>query len=81
MMKAEWKIENDELHFIIKADRFLRNMVRAIVGTMINIGTGKIQVSDLHTIIKSKDRSDAGYSVPAHALYLIEVAYPEEIKL
>jgi len=81
IMKAEWHIENDELHFVIKADRFLRNMVRAIVGTMINIGIGKIQVSDLHDIIKSKDRSEAGYSVPAHALYLIDVEYPKTIKL
>ena len=81
IMKAEWHVENDELHFVVKADRFLRNMVRAIVGTMINIGIGKIEISDLHQIIKSKDRSEAGYSVPAHALYLIDVEYPEEIIL
>ena len=81
IMKATWSIENDELHFVIKADRFLRNMVRAIVGTIINIGIGKIQVSDLHDIIKSKNRSKAGYSVPAHALYLIDVEYSEDIKL
>ena len=81
IMKAEWQIKGDELHFIIKADRFLRNMVRAIVGTMINIGIGKMEISDLHTIIKSKDRSEAGYSVPAHALYLIEVEYPKDIKI
>ncbi len=79
--RADWYIENDELHFIIKADRFLRNMVRAIVGTMINIGVGKIEVSDLHDIIKSKNRSEAGYSVPAHALYLTEVEYPNDILL
>ena len=79
--KAEWYVVNDELHFVIKADRFLRNMVRAIVGTMINIGIGKIEVSDLHSIIKSKNRSEAGYSVPAHALYLTEVEYPKDIKL
>tara|TARA_R110000868_G_scaffold91812_10_gene254524 strand:- start:13913 stop:14656 length:744 start_codon:yes stop_codon:yes gene_type:complete len=76
--RAAWSIENNELHFIIKADRFLRNMVRAIVGTMINIGIGKIEVSDLHDIIKSKSRSEAGYSVPAHALYLTEVEYPKD---
>jgi tRNA pseudouridine38-40 synthase len=81
IMKAVWFIENDELHFIIKADRFLRNMVRAIVGTMINIGIGKMEILDLHTIIKSKSRSEAGYSVPAHALYLIEVEYPNDIKI
>jgi tRNA pseudouridine38-40 synthase len=81
IMKAEWFFENDELHFVIKADRFLRNMVRAIVGTMINIGLGKISIEDLHTIIKSKNRSEAGFSVPAHALYLTQVNYPNTIKL
>ncbi|WP_299889188.1 tRNA pseudouridine(38-40) synthase TruA [uncultured Lacinutrix sp.] len=81
IMKAEWHIIDNELHFIIKADRFLRNMVRAIVGTLINIGIGKLEVDDLHNIIKSKNRSEAGFSVPAHALYLTEVAYPETIKI
>lgn len=81
IMKAKWTLENNELRFVIKADRFLRNMVRAIVGTMINIGLGKIDVEDLHTIIKSKNRSEAGFSVPAHGLYLTEVAYPNDIKI
>ena len=81
IMKAEWTLVNDELQFVIKADRFLRNMVRAIVGTMIHVGLGKINVEDLHTIIKSKSRSEAGYSVPAQALYLTEVEYPNDIKL
>ena len=79
--KAEWIKENGEIVFIITADRFLRNMVRAIVGTMINIGLGKIQLNDLHDIIKSKNRCEAGYSVPAHGLYLTHIAYPESIKL
>lgn len=81
IMKAEWFFKEDELHFVIKADRFLRNMVRAIVGTMINIGMGKLNIEDLHTIIASKNRSEAGFSVPAHALYLIEVEYPNNLKL
>lgn len=81
IIKAEWFFENGELHFIIKADRFLRNMVRAIVGTMVQIGLGKLQVDDLHAIIKSKNRREAGFSVPAHALYLIQVDYPNAIKL
>ena len=79
--RAEWIKEEDNIIFIITADRFLRNMVRAIVGTMINIGLGKIQVDDLHEIIKSKNRSEAGYSVPAHGLYLTNIIYPESIKL
>ncbi|MCL4159509.1 UNVERIFIED_CONTAM: hypothetical protein GTU68_063082 [Idotea baltica] len=81
IMKAEWTLVNNELQFTIKADRFLRNMVRAIVGTLINVGLGKITVDDLHTIIKSKNRSEAGFSVPAHALYLIQVEYPNDIKI
>jgi len=77
---AKWAIENKELKFIITADRFLRNMVRAIVGTMINIGLGKIEVNDLHKIIESKNRSEAGFSVPARGLYLSQIIYPESIK-
>lgn len=81
IMKAEWTIVDDELRFTIKADRFLRNMVRAIVGTLINIGIGKVEIEELHTIIQSKNRGKAGFSVPAHALYLIEVGYPENFFL
>lgn len=81
IMTAEWFFHEEELHFIIKADRFLRNMVRAIVGTMIEIGLGKIEVEYMHTIIRSKDRSKAGFSVPAQGLYLSEIEYPENIKL
>ena len=79
--EAHWVVNENELVFIITADRFLRNMVRAIVGTMINIGLGKIEVNDLHNIIQSKNRSEAGFSVPAHGLYLTRVVYPETIKL
>lgn len=64
------------LIFTISADRFLRNMVRAIVGTLINIGQHKISVADFEEIIKSKNRSKAGFSVPAHGLYLTEIEYP-----
>lgn len=81
LMKAQWTINGDELLFEIKADRFLRNMVRAIVGTLVNIGLGKMKVEQLHHILKSKDRSEAGFSVPAHGLYLVNVEYPKEIKL
>lgn len=79
--EAFWKLENDEMVFTITADRFLRNMVRAIVGTMIDIGLGKIEVHQLHDIIKSKDRSEAGYSVPANGLSLDKIVYPKELKL
>lgn len=77
---ARWINDGGELTFVITADRFLRNMVRAIVGTMVNIGLGKTTVEELHDIIKSKNRSEAGFSVPAHGLYLTEVKYPDTIK-
>ncbi|WP_298550930.1 tRNA pseudouridine(38-40) synthase TruA [uncultured Algibacter sp.] len=81
IMQAEWLVKDDELHFVIKANRFLRNMVRAIVGTLINIGLGKMEVDALHDIIKSKNRSEAGFSVPAHGLYLTHIEYPKDITL
>lgn len=76
IFEAHWKQEGNRLVFTIAADRFLRNMVRAIVGTMISIGLEKIAVADLTKIIESKDRSKAGFSVPAHGLYLTKVEYP-----
>ena len=79
--KAVWKQKGDTLIFTIQADRFLRNMVRAIVGTLINVGLGKISIDDFINIIKSKDRAQAGTSVPAHALYLNKVCYPKAIWL
>ncbi len=79
--EAYWTKEGEQLTFVITADRFLRNMVRAIVGTMVNIGLGKLEVEDLHTIIKSKNRGEAGFSVPAHGLYLVNIVYPEDIRL
>ncbi|MEH6536320.1 MAG: tRNA pseudouridine(38-40) synthase TruA [Psychroserpens sp.] len=80
LMLAQWSVNGDELVFTIIADRFLRNMVRAVVGTLINIGLGKLELEKLHDIIKSKDRSEAGFSVPAHGLYLVNVEYPKDIK-
>ena len=76
---ANWKEDENSLIFTIKANRFLRNMVRAIVGTLIEIGEGKISFSDIETILMSKDRAKAGYSVPANGLSLIDVEYPKEI--
>ena len=81
MMEAFWIQNDNELLFTIKANRFLRNMVRAVVGTMVNIGLGKLNSDDLHQIIASKNRGEAGFSVPAHGLYLVNIEYPETIKL
>ncbi|MGM0932832.1 MAG: tRNA pseudouridine(38-40) synthase TruA [Bacteroidota bacterium] len=75
--QAHWEWDGGVLKFSITADRFLRNMVRAIVGSLIEIGLGKTSMDNLHEIIKSEDRSKAGTSVPAKALYLTEVTYPK----
>lgn len=72
---AEWKIENNLLVFTIGADRFLRNMVRSIVGTLIDIGLGKKGLTDFAEIIEKKDRKYAGTSVPAKGLFLEEILY------
>lgn len=74
--EAKWKKIGNQLIFTIKADRFLRNMVRAIVGTMINIGSGKTSLEEFKEIIESKNRSKAGFSVPAHGLFLVKIDYP-----
>jgi len=79
--KAEWMALDDKMVFTITADRFLRNMVRAIVGTLLEIGYGKMPVSWMHDVIQSKTRSNAGASAPAHGLFLTKVIYPESIRL
>ncbi|WP_298225041.1 tRNA pseudouridine(38-40) synthase TruA [Flavobacterium sp.] len=73
--EAYWQQNDNHLIFTISADRFLRNMVRAIVGTLINVGLHKITNADFEAIINSKNRSEAGFSVPAHGLYLTEITY------
>ena len=77
--EAYWKESEDLLVFTITADRFLRNMVRAIVGTLLKIGQGRWTRETLQTILTEKDRSKAGPSVPAKGLYLTSVRYPEKI--
>jgi tRNA pseudouridine38-40 synthase len=79
ILKAEWKQEADTWFFTIQADRFLRNMVRAIVGTLLEVGRGKLQVEDIRQVIESKNRGKAGTSVPGNALFLTEIEYPESI--
>jgi len=75
---VEWKQENDKLIFTIKANRFLRNMVRAIVGTLLEVGRSKINLNDFRQIIESKNRSSAGQSVPACGLYLTDIEYDKK---
>jgi len=77
--KAEWQRQTHHIVFKITADRFLRNMVRAIVGTLLDVGTGKSTLATVKAIIKSRDRTRAGISVPAKGLYLTAVSYPNTI--
>lgn len=80
--KAEWKCnENNVLIFEITANRFLRNMVRSIVGTLVELGQHKILLDDLQDIIDNKNRSLAGFSVPAQGLFLTKIIYNENIYL
>lgn len=77
--KAVWEQQEDKLVFTITADRFLRNMVRAIVGTLIEVGLGKSRPEAIRAIIESKDRGKAGASVPAKGLYLTKIQYQEKL--
>ncbi len=82
ILQAAWYVlEKDRLVFTITADRFLRGMVRAIVGTLLEVGKHKISTDQFLQIIQSGDRSQAGRSVEACGLYLYEVKYPETILL
>jgi len=76
---AGWNEEDGNIVFTIKANRFLRNMVRSIVGTLIEVGSGKITIDKFTEIIEKKNRIYAGMSVPAHGLYLFDIEYPIEI--
>ena len=77
--EAVWEKDDEKLVFRITADRFLRNMVRAVVGTLIEIGMGKRPIQWIREVIESKDRGEAGASVPAKGLYLTRVEYPKTI--
>jgi len=76
---ANWSEKNHTLIFTIRADRFLRNMVRAIVGTLLDVGNGRISIDKFREILESRDRCQAGFSVPAKGLTLTEVCYPEDL--
>ncbi|WP_208646864.1 tRNA pseudouridine(38-40) synthase TruA [Pedobacter jejuensis] len=75
IVKADFEQLSDGMVFTIEADRFLRNMVRAIMGTLVEIGKGEINIEHFKAIIESKNRSKAGQSVPACGLYLVKVEY------
>jgi len=77
--RAEWFQKDSEIIFTVKADRFLRNMVRALVGTILEVGIGKLNLDEFRKVIELKDRGAAGLSVPAHGLFLTDVEYPEHL--
>jgi tRNA pseudouridine38-40 synthase len=79
LMYAGWQGDDEQLIFTITANRFLRNMVRAIVGTLLDMGRRRIDIAALQAIVDKRSRSLAGYSVPACGLFLTEVEYPGEI--
>ncbi len=79
IIDSKWMEFDKKYVFKITANRFLRNMVRSIVGTLIDVGLEKTSIDDFIEIIMSKNRSMAGYSVPAKGLFLTKISYPEEI--
>lgn len=76
VMESQWDTQNEMLIFYVSANRFLRGMVRAMVGTLIEVGLGKLTLDDFHSILLSGDRKQAGQSVPAKGLFLTRVTYP-----
>jgi tRNA pseudouridine38-40 synthase len=77
---AKWEqLRPNEWRFSITADRFLRNMVRAIVGTLLMVGRNKLTLDEFKKIIERKNRDEAGMSAPAHALFLTDIVYPGTI--
>ena len=73
------KAAPDEGVFTIRAERFLRNMVRAVVGTLVEVGRGKLTVDGFRRVIEEKNRCSAGTSVPGHALFLVDLGYPDTL--
>jgi tRNA pseudouridine38-40 synthase len=76
LRRAEWQqVDDYNYRFVITADRFLRNMVRAVVGTLVDVGRGKITADDVSRILEQKDRCAAGVSMPGEALFLWDIKY------
>jgi len=79
IFEASWYEIENKFILRIKADRFLRNMVRSIVGSMLDVGNNKLSINGFREIIEARDRSKARISAPAHGLYLVDVEYPSNI--
>lgn len=78
IIQSYWEQHEDELHYVVEANRFLRGMVRALVGTQLKVSRGKYSIADFRNIIEQKDCSNADFSVPGHGLYLEAVNYPND---
>ncbi len=76
LLESEWQAENGTLVYSIKANRFLRGMVRGITGTMLQVGRGKLSIDDFRKVIEAKDCGKADFAVPGYGLFLEEVSYP-----
>lgn len=81
LLDARWNACDDGWIFTIGADRFLRNMVRSVVGTLLEVGYGRMTEAEFRNVVEAKDRCKAGVSMPAHGLYLVDVQYPDNIFL
>lgn len=77
LYRSEWKWEGEELVYLVEGNRFLRGMVRGLVGTMLRVGRGKLDLDGFKRVIESRAVSMADFSVPGHGLMLMEVKYPD----
>ena len=81
ILESEWKKEEKQLIYCVKANRFLRGMVKGFTGTMLQVGRGKITMAEFRNIIEAKDCTHADFSVPGHGLFLQQVEYPVGLQL
>jgi tRNA pseudouridine38-40 synthase len=81
VLKSVWEVKDNFLIYKTEANRYLRNMVRAMVGTLIDVGKEKLNLDQFNTILQTGTRSDAGQSVPACGLFLEDISYPENIRI
>jgi tRNA pseudouridine38-40 synthase len=81
ILESEWQMSNGEFIFHVRANRFLRGMVRGLTGTMLQVGRGKISIDEFRQIIESKDCTQADFAVPGHGLFLTKVEYPKELEM
>jgi len=77
IIQSNWYREENYWAYRVKGNRFLRGMVRGLVGTMLKVGTGKMAISEFKNVIEAKDNTLADFSVPGHGLFLVSVEYPE----